>query len=381
MRTERAGCTRERFASDAIVLLHEATVSRSATSTVSPPWRPAAWPDDLVQIAGLVDRALVQAAVIYALRLGEVLVDGGPAIIYYAAIDEHGMRTPVVAANDGSPMTLAQVAAQFEAADIALVDDALRTLQRCRPARPPIYRDGDRYALDPLDAEADLWAFRLGLRPPRHAPVSAPTPCLPPRPNPDARLTVIELDEAWRDADLSNWSAQRLALAVLDAHDRAMSPDEVVAFVSARAPAHRLAPDPTTFRRRNAAVAIAEDGTWTIVPGAPELGMARHTVRDAIERTRRQPRRSSPEEIEASRTLQITTAMLIQGSCGISRPLGDPKKLRPPPPRGSDPRSHSTARPLPTRWRREPRPPHSPLDPTAMPVVGVAHQRSVSRWG
>lgn len=241
---------------------------------------------------------------------------------------------------------------------------------------------------------------------------------------------MIELDDAWRDADLSNWSAQRLALAVLDAHDRAMSPDEVVAFVSARAPAHRLVPGPTTFRRRNAAVAIAEDGTWTIVPDAPELGMARHAVRDAIERARRQPRRSTPEEIEASRraadqrraahaaelaalrrvivhafpatspravvlvdvasqqfitlledelptvaerlltydmiagidvravlralgvdpgarrlaelgppqkslrinrsgrTLQITTAMLIQGSCGIGRPLGDPKKLR-----------------------------------------------------
>jgi hypothetical protein len=29
--------------------------------------------------------------------------------------------------------------------------------------------------------------------------------------------------------------------------------------------------------------------------------MARHAVRDAIDRARRQPRRSSPEEIEASR--------------------------------------------------------------------------------
>src|SRR6185369_13481121 len=97
------------------------------------------------------------------------------------------------------------------------------------------------------------------------------------------RLTVAELDAAWRDADLSTWSAQRLALAVLDAHDLAMSPDEVVAFIAARAAAHRLVPDPTTFRRRNAAIAIAEDGAWSIVPGAAELGMARHAVRDTIE--------------------------------------------------------------------------------------------------
>jgi hypothetical protein len=359
----------------------------------------------------------------------------GIAVPSLAAVRDHAEANSyalliVALLEHGGPMTLAQVAARFEAADIAPIDDALRSLQRCRPARSPIYRDGDRYGLDPLDAEADLWAFRLGLRPPRHAPVSAPTPPPSPRPNPDARLTVVELDEAWRDANLSNWSAQRLALAVLDAHDRGMSPDEVVAFVSARASAHRLAPDPTTFRRHNAAVAIAEDGTWAIVPGAPELGMARHAVRDAIERARRQPRRSTPEEIVASRraadqrravhaaelaalrrvivhafpatspravvlvdvashqlvtllddelataaerllaydvivgvdiravlralgvdpgarrlaelgppqksrrldrggrTLQITAAMLIQGSCGISRPLGDPKKLQ-----------------------------------------------------
>jgi len=330
----------------------------------------------------------------------------------------------------GGPMTLAQVAARFEAAGIASAEDALRALQRCQPARPPIYRDGDRYALDPLDHDADLWAFRLGLRPPRHAPAQPPTRPTPPRPAPDTRLTVAELDEAWRDADLRNWSAQRLALAVLDAHDLAMSPDDVVAFIAARAATHRLVPDPTTFRRRNAAIAIAEDGAWSVVPGAPELGMARHAVRDTIERTHRQPRRSSPAEIEAidrasdqrraaqaaelqalrrvivhafpatapkavvlvdvasqqlttlledelpaaterilsydvvtgvdirgvlralgidpgarrlaelgppqkslrlnrgGRTLKITAAMLIQGSCGISRPLGDDSKLR-----------------------------------------------------
>lgn len=209
-----------------------------------------------------------------------------------------------------------------------------------------------------------------------------------------------------------------------------MSPDDVVAFVAARTAAHHLVPGPTTFRRRNAAIAVTERGEWAIVPGALELGMARHAVRDAIERARRQPRRSSPAEIEAlgraadqrraahaaelqalrrvivhafpatspqavvlvdvasqqlttllegeittarehilrydvvtgidirgvlralgiepdahrlaelgppqkslrlnrgGRTLKITTAMLIQGSCGISRSLGDDAKLR-----------------------------------------------------
>lgn len=63
----------------------------------------------------------------------------------------------------GRPMTLADVALDFEAAGIVdHADDALFSLSRCRPARAPVYRDGDLYSLDPHDAELDLWVFRLG---------------------------------------------------------------------------------------------------------------------------------------------------------------------------------------------------------------------------
>lgn len=329
----------------------------------------------------------------------------------------------------GRPMTLGEVADKFEAAGVVEhVDDAYFALKRCRPARPPVYRDGDLYALDPQDDELDRWAFRLGLRPPRVPRREPPPP--PPRPPGTQRLTVDELDAAWRsDANLNGWSAQRIALAILDAHDRAMQPDEVVAFVAARTRWHKLVAGPMTFHRTGAAVAIGTDGSWSIVPGAPELVMARDAVRDAIERAQRYPVRSTPDEIEASqraaekrrnahaaelaalrrvivhafpakapraavlvdverhdlttlvdaelaqlrsllqpydvlcgldiratlralgldagdrrlaelgppqksvrlnqsgRTLKITAAMLVQGSCGISRPLGDDKKL------------------------------------------------------
>jgi len=74
---------------------------------------------------------------------------------------------------NGGPMTLAEVADRLERAGVAPAWYALRSLQRCRPARAPVYRDGDLYALDPHDAEVGLWVFRLGLRPPR-----APRPAL-----------------------------------------------------------------------------------------------------------------------------------------------------------------------------------------------------------
>lgn len=67
-------------------------------------------------------------------------------------------------------MTLEQVAERFDAADLMPQEKALRSLKRCRPDRPPVYRHGDVYHLDPFDAELSLWAFRLGLRPARGAP-------------------------------------------------------------------------------------------------------------------------------------------------------------------------------------------------------------------
>ena len=45
----------------------------------------------------------------------------------------------------GGPMTLANVAERFEAVGIAPANEALESLKRCRPARAPVYREGDLY--------------------------------------------------------------------------------------------------------------------------------------------------------------------------------------------------------------------------------------------
>jgi hypothetical protein len=85
----------------------------------------------------------------------------------------------------GGPMTLADVAARFDAAGIAPADEALASLRRCRPARAPIYREGDTYCLDPHDKDADLWMFRLGLRPAEVSRTEVVRPAPPPLPGPD----------------------------------------------------------------------------------------------------------------------------------------------------------------------------------------------------
>ena len=118
-------------------------------------------------------------------------------------------------------MTLAEAAARFAAAGVAsTADDALASLKRCKPARAPIYRDGDHYALDPHDDEVSFWLFRLGLRPARVAPLRDASRRSAPLPSPDQPLTVAALNEAWREGVPNAWSAQRVAVAVLDAHDR-----------------------------------------------------------------------------------------------------------------------------------------------------------------
>lgn len=104
----------------------------------------------------------------------------------------------------GEPMTLSEVAYRFEVAGIADQPDARRSLARCKPDRAPVYRDGDRYHLDPHDHDLDLWLFRLGLRPPR-ASLPQPVPREhKPIPSPTVALSFEELAEAWRDASLSS---------------------------------------------------------------------------------------------------------------------------------------------------------------------------------
>jgi len=187
----------------------------------------------------------------------------------------------------GDAMTLREVAERFAAAGVAPADQALRALQRCRPARPPVYRNGDHYALDPHDDDLKFWPVRLDLHPPKVPKLRLIAREPEPLAGPTEPLTVAELDEAWRDASLYGWSAQRLALAVLDAHGGPMPPHEVVAFVSARGEEHLLSVDSASHWRRGAAVRVGEDGRWQLDPQHKALMSARKAVRARIAMVRR----------------------------------------------------------------------------------------------
>jgi hypothetical protein len=331
----------------------------------------------------------------------------------------------------GEAMTLADVAARFEQAGIADRSSALLSLKRCRPGRAPAYREGDLYHLNPHDDALDLWVFQLGLRPPKGLPTPRRVVEAAPLPGPETALTLSELDEGLEDARLYGWSAQRLVVAVLDAHGGPLLPAEVVAAVTARTTWHGLREDAPKFLRRGSAVEVLADGRWAIAAGADAVvKQARKAVRGRVAMTRRhaehrtdpaviaqlqekwaeqraargaelailkrallvafpparpeavalldvgahsiatfvgdelaalpsrlaaydilggldvrvllralgfdpgerrlvdlQPPQKSKKLNQRGRTLKITTEMLVQGSCGIGAPFGDPKKL------------------------------------------------------
>ncbi|HET9986824.1 MAG TPA: hypothetical protein VFQ38_24825 [Longimicrobiales bacterium] len=186
----------------------------------------------------------------------------------------------------GAPMTLKEVAARFESAGLGDADAALRSLSRCRPARPPVYRDGDLYALDAHDDGLDLWVFRLGLRPPRFAAPRPEPPAPTPPPGLEVSLSTAEIEEAFRGAYLASWSAQRLALAVLDAHGGRLHGADVVETLNRWTRHHALRLESAAFWRAGA-IAVTADGTWSVVPTHPALRATRRAVRERIQTERR----------------------------------------------------------------------------------------------
>ncbi len=187
----------------------------------------------------------------------------------------------------GEPITLEQAAARFGEAGIAPAAFALASLKRCQPGRPPIYRDGALYALDPHDAEADLWAFRLGLRPARGPRLTVVRPDPGPLPSVDEPLRVPALDEAWRDGIPNHWTSQRIAICVLDAHDAPMPADAVIGFVRERVGATRLERAAARYWRRGAPVRAREDGDWELDREHAAVRSAREAVRERVEIARR----------------------------------------------------------------------------------------------
>jgi len=183
----------------------------------------------------------------------------------------------------GRPLTLEEAADRLDEAGVATARDALASLKKCKPGRPPVYRDGDLYALDPHDHEADLWAFRMGLRSPDPSPIPEMPDILGPLPSPDVPLTPQFLRSAWRANIPKSWSGLRTAICVVDAHGGIMEPSEVLAYLEKNCYASRLREDTAEYWRRDAPIQVREDGAWTLDRSHEDVRSARAAIRQRIE--------------------------------------------------------------------------------------------------
>lgn len=202
----------------------------------------------------------------------------------------------------GEPMTLPEVARRLAQASVGAEQDVLRSLKRCRPARAPVHREDDYYALDPHDDDLDLWTFRIGLRrarvPRMHVVRPDPSEELP---GPDVALTHEEIREAFEGEHLGGWSVHRLALAVLDCHGLRMRGEDAIAHLERLGMPRRLT-ERTSGHWRQHAIRVGDDGTWSVDEDHPDLRSAREAVRKRIATNRRwQAQRPSPAVIEAQK--------------------------------------------------------------------------------
>jgi hypothetical protein len=83
---------------------------------------------------------------------------------------------------------------------------------------------------------------------------------------------------------MNTLSARRIVLALLDAHGGPMSPEDVVAGVTARARWHTLTADSAKFQQRGSPIVVDDQGRWAIAPDAAEaLKAARGAVRQRLD--------------------------------------------------------------------------------------------------
>lgn len=204
----------------------------------------------------------------------------------------------------GEAMTLDQVAQRWEDVGLASFERARLSLQRCKPARPPIYREDDSYFLDPFDSELRHWLFRLDLLENKFTREPCVEPAPQPLPDSSVALTTAELAEAWKDAYLSNWSDRRLTLAILDAHAEPVAPTAVVEKLSELSLWHPMKKPPVA--PKGAPFELLTDGRLALTADSEDdLRKVRDVVREQLRVVRKYAARlPSPQEMEKLRATE-----------------------------------------------------------------------------
>jgi hypothetical protein len=205
----------------------------------------------------------------------------------------------------GGPMTLEDIADRLLAVGVTARDGNLKlALQRAWHGREPVYRLPEgAFALDLKSHELDLILYMTGVRPPgsRPAPLSESATAVkglftrPKTPPKVAVLRAVPTDSRPQAASVLDPEAHSVTTLTGEAMTELpaqLNRYDFLVGLQVRPALHLLGLDPSR---------------WEL----EDLGTVRKTIR--INRSRR--------------TLRVTPEMLIAASTGISRPLGEPRKI------------------------------------------------------
>ncbi|MFH1465076.1 MAG: hypothetical protein ABIO70_11890 [Pseudomonadota bacterium] len=181
----------------------------------------------------------------------------------------------------GEPMTIDEIAARLEALGVtANTGDLVYSLRKAWHGLKPVYQDArGMFGLDLQDWHIRhvLWETGL-LETPRREPVQAAPPS-----GGDDPVTLEEVQELCERGISSSMSMLRVTAAVLEALGRAMTLDEVNAWIGARLRYGRFHLQPASVRGwRSDLVRRDEGDRLSLDPSSPDLPAMRRAIHTAV---------------------------------------------------------------------------------------------------
>ncbi len=177
----------------------------------------------------------------------------------------------------GEPMEIEEIASRLAAAGVTVwTGDLAHSLQKAWHGHEALYRDSQgRFALN-LSSRRLRWALQeLGLSKP--APFNPPYRGVPTRPESDP--LAIEEVKAALGRGLKGMTMIRTAAAVLDAHKRPMTIEEITAFLGTLGWRAFITADEARRQWKTGLVSFDDAGRLVLDPATPDLGAMRSHIR------------------------------------------------------------------------------------------------------
>lgn len=216
----------------------------------------------------------------------------------------------------GTPITLERAAIRIAQAGDWSLESVLYSLKHCRPGRLPLYRDGDLYGVDPYHVDARFWVSRLDLVPLLEICRNAQRTC--------GEGKEFQEYQKQLKCEQDDERARLVAMKMAIVSYFPMKGPQIVSVVDAESRGIRTFRESEFAGLREFLQGFDRIGAMRVREFLRDIGVDASGFKlDDFAATQKTVRLN-----KAGRTLKVTLDLVIRSSCEISRPLGDPEKMR-----------------------------------------------------